>query len=77
MSKPSKNLNSEEVYVDVKPELIEQWISSKLRENERNSEMLDIKFKLIEFIFFSFKTITVLISVYILIQIINLLNIHY
>ena len=77
MNKTKQILNSNDVTVDIKPELIEEWILAKLKADEKRTKKIDLVNRILETILFSIKTIVFLASFYIFVNIINLLNIFH
>jgi len=75
MNKTRQILNSNDVMVDIKPELIEEWILAKLKADEKRIQKIDLVNRILGTILFGIKNIVFLATVYILINIINLLNI--
>ncbi|MEK9780451.1 MAG: hypothetical protein VW946_05620 [Gammaproteobacteria bacterium] len=77
MNKTKQILNSNDVMVDIKPELIEEWILAKLKADEKRIEKIDLVNRILGTILFGIKNIVFLATVYFLINIINLLNIFH
>lgn len=77
MNKAKQILNSNDVMVDIKPELIEEWILAKLKADEKRIQKIDLVNRILGTILFGIKNIVFLATVYILINIINLLNIFH